>query len=212
RSELSLPDVDGLTCSGRLRVLNLDDAYGTAANSAEAQVAAFEAMAADAQAAGFTGLRVAADVTALTMGDRVDDYGMYERLVDSAIARSPLTGLCGFDAQLLSAETIERLAALHPVGSPAGFRFFTTGDGIALLGEVDAFAAETFEWVLQRDGSGVYVIDARDATFVDHHALRVINHVAEQRNSVAQVVTDSRTLASLADLLDLSHVTVSVPV
>ena len=210
QSELSLPDVAGLFRKGGLRVLSTDDAYGPTADNAEAQVAAFETMAVEALRAGFTGLRVAADVTALAAGDRIDDYGTYERLVDSAIARSPLTGLCGFDAQLLPAETIERLAALHPVGSPASFRFFTSGEDTALLGEVDVFVAEAFEWALSATSSRGYVIDASDATFLNHHALAAIDRVAEQRESVTEVVTNSHTVASIAELLDLSHVTVHV--
>lgn len=176
----------------------------------ERQVATFSAAADQAIADGWTGLRVAADVTSLVRsGPQREAWIRYEHLVDSLIAGRPITGLCGFDRRVLDRDVLAQVSCQHPALSPdsSEFRFYPSPGartGVTLAGEIDPDNRHALVAVLRaarpRPADGRITIDATALTFVDHHSLALLAAYADglgvtavlrtPRNSVAKMITD----------------------
>jgi hypothetical protein len=138
------------------------------------QLLAFYAAAIDAALAeGFTGLRVAADVTELA-GDR-DCQCRWESVADRLMAERPLSALCCYDRRRLAPEVVRDLCSVHPVvNEPVPFRIYATGGGLRLEGEVDFFSSDALERMLPLT-RGEGTLDLSGAGFIDHHGARVLS-------------------------------------
>jgi hypothetical protein len=105
----------GLIERGDLLLLSNAEAYGSSpVVDPASQRAAFEAVLAEANALGYTGLRVAADNTALASGrDQLEAWVRWEHEADALMQAQPITGLCAFDRTRLAPQALEALMGLH---------------------------------------------------------------------------------------------------
>jgi anti-anti-sigma regulatory factor len=202
---------------GSARFIAVDDAYPAGhVVDPDAQVAAYAAATGDALAAGFTGLRVAADVTSLvrTTAQR-QAFARYEFTINRFMLTSPMRAACGYDRTILGETAIAELACLHPrTNAEVPFRLLSApaGDERVLLdGELDAATETVFAAALRStDRSGEFVVEGDGLRFVDHRSLLQLQRHAEQRGSTTVLRTRLTSARRLADLLDLSRVRVEV--
>ena len=125
-----------------------------------------------AVADGFSGLRVAAEVTELA-ADR-DGQCRLESVADRLMAERPLSALCCYDRRRLAPDVLRDLCSVHPVvNESVPFRIYAAGDGLLLEGEIDYFSSDALERVLPLTrGDGI--LDLSGASFVDQHGARVL--------------------------------------
>ncbi|WP_367127635.1 MEDS domain-containing protein [Saccharothrix sp. HUAS TT1] len=203
--------------TGAARVVSLDATYPVGAVVEPAsQVRAYADATAAALAAGFAGLRVAADCTPLVRTpDQLAAFARYEHLVDHHMADHPFSAMCAYSAVEVDADAFDRIACMHPgTNSPSpGFRLHAAGDRVvALGGELDLHNEDLFALALRqaelRPRGGTVVLDARELDFVDHRALiRLSSHVAAFDSEV--VLRSPWTgVTTLVDLLGLDNIRV----
>jgi len=170
-----LADVVG---PGALVVSNTAEVYGTGCIvDPERQRAVYAAAVDDALAAGFSGVRVAADGTPLVASqERLDALLRWEVVADRMLSEYPITALCAFDQEEVDAGTLRRLAALHPLSSASGpqpqFRLFSAAGDLWAEGQLDPTAVMQL-WRAIEDlpsGTGVQV-DLSTATLTSHAVL-----------------------------------------
>src|SRR5262249_50754275 len=150
---------------------------GTAVVDPPARVTACRDATQQALDRGFTGLRIAADVTSmLSTPAAVAAYARYEYLVDRYIAASPLSGMCGYQGGVVPEADLAQMACLHPSGNPpttTPFRLYTDPDGTCVIaGYVDFGGLELLRSTLDRTrlpGAGQRLtLDAAWLEFLDH--------------------------------------------
>ena len=179
-------DLDQLLATGQLEVQSVEAVYGgSGAFSHTAQLATFEAVLADALAAGYTGIRVVADNTSLAAGD---DAGFrrwlrWEQVTDRFQSNAKVTGICYLDSRKLSSDRRADLAAVHPVRSvtapPTPFSFVVDGDAVFVTGTLDFWSEDQFQRLLRAaPDDGPLTLDLSGAEFVDHRALLALNAAA----------------------------------
>lgn len=174
------PSLDRLVERGDLEFAELTGTYadGRTVRPHE-QRAFYDAAVRDAQAAGYRGLRVVAEVTGLAADDGARaQLVRWERVADEYIASGAgLTAMCAYSRDVLDAEALADVTAVHPqVHAPhdrPSFRVWFDGDRAALAGTVDTFAADRLARVLATspvappavvlDLSGVEVVDVAGA-------------------------------------------------
>ncbi|MDX3192580.1 MEDS domain-containing protein [Streptomyces sp. MN03-5084-2B] len=204
---------------GAVHVASVDAAYPTGAVVDPAsQVELYAAATSEALAAGFTGLRVAADATSLVRTPaQVDAFARYEHLVDHYMAGHPMSAMCGYDVAELGGEVVAQLACMHPHAVEGGTPFHLHGhtrDGsaAALDGDLDLESRDLWPLALERAGlreeRGTIAIDAAGLDFVDHRSLVALAGYAERHATTVVLRTKRSTPARLVELLDLPGVRV----
>jgi hypothetical protein len=134
----------------------------------EIYAAATDAALAD----GFSGLRVAADVTELAVDPAC--HCRWESVADRFMAERPLSALCCYDRRRLAPEVLRDLCSVHPVVNEAvPFRIYAAGDALLLEGEIDYFSSDALARVLAL-AHGDEVLDLSGAGFIDHHGARIL--------------------------------------
>jgi hypothetical protein len=191
-------------------------AYPNGSVDPAAQVAAYAQATADALAAGYAGLRVAADVTPLVLGPRqVDAVARYEHLVDMYMVGNPFTALCAYDRRRVDAFSLAQLACLHPEVNDEStlFRLHACppeAGAAALAGEVDVTGRRLFPLTLRRVQpavrDGQVVVDATNLRFIDHRGLLELGAYARERGAVAVLRTPSTVTGRVIDMLNLTDV------
>jgi ABC-type transporter Mla MlaB component len=146
--------LDDLVAGGALRVDSVADAHVDGPLSPADQWAFYDAAVRDARAAGFTGLRVVADVTPLarTASGRAELI-QWEQMADVFIGSgSGMVALCAYRRDALDAGAVADLTAVHPQVhaplDPPSFRIWFEGTRVALAGVVDTFAADRLARIL----------------------------------------------------------------
>lgn len=178
----ALGDVGGLADSGALLFFNLRDLYpkGRAVDF-DAQVTLFAAATDASVADGYTGLRVASDVTDLVTDPETREAHLrWESFADRALSTKPLTVLCGYRRDLLSPQLLQDLAAIHPAANvdvdDVPFHVFGQDGDLALAGEVDLFSNEALDRALGfacgTGGPSALNLEALD--FIDHRGLETL--------------------------------------
>jgi ABC-type transporter Mla MlaB component len=151
-----LPGRDAMLASDQLRVRPLADAYAGAPEVLDAgrQLDRWHAEATEAVAAGYRGVRLAADPTPLvsTSDDALRLVG-YELLVDAAVARSPFSSLCGYDRRRIGRRPARSLCFVHPVhhaddDDVTGALHADEGDRWCLSGELDVAVRDALDLAL----------------------------------------------------------------
>ncbi|HVE74360.1 MAG TPA: MEDS domain-containing protein [Mycobacteriales bacterium] len=153
-----------------------------------ARIDGFRAVARQAVAEGYAGIRVAAENAAVLASPAVQPHWYdYELRVELLLAAEPIVGMCCFNAQQCDARALEILDAVHAVqlaGRDApGLGFYLHGrpdGGLALSGEVDLMAAAELEALLLGPAGRLdsLRIDVSDLTFIDVHGVRSLERVA----------------------------------
>jgi hypothetical protein len=181
----ALDGADELIARGALQVrpLTYDMRSGTVGAPAvvdvDEQVVTYARATQTAVDDGFTGLRAAVDATPLvrTAAQR-EAFGRWEHVADRFIRKHPFAALCAYDVRAIGDEAIDEMACLHPRSwgaEPAFHLHASPVADVALSGDVDAFAIDTFTLALERTVPAMpgddLVIDTRDLTFIDHRGL-----------------------------------------
>ncbi|MFI5908225.1 MEDS domain-containing protein [Dactylosporangium sp. NPDC051541] len=146
-----------------------------------AQVRAYARATEAALADGYTGLRVAVDVTSLvgTDAERAA-FAAYEHLADAYMAGHPMSALCAYDRVQLGSAAVAELACMHPLAraGTTPMRLFASdepGTTAVLAGEVDLAShpllCTALDRIPLRPVDGVVTLDARELTFIDHRSL-----------------------------------------
>jgi hypothetical protein len=136
----------GVVDPGALRIASIAEVYGSRGIvDPPRQLATFLSEVADARAAGYTGLRVAADNTSLVSDEhRMKAWIQWEIIADQAVAEQPFTALCAFNKDKVGTGTLSQLATVHPLSSASGpvpqFRLFSDGQAMHIEGRVDSYA------------------------------------------------------------------------
>ncbi|MGW4063179.1 MEDS domain-containing protein [Amycolatopsis sp. NPDC004747] len=204
---------------GAVQVASVEAAYATGAVVDPAgQVERYAAATSDALAAGFTGLRVAADATSLVRTPaQVDAFARYEHLVDHYMAGHPMSAMCGYDVAELGGDVVAQLACMHPSAHEGGSPFHLHGharddSAAALDGELDLESRGLWPLALERaglrSGTGTVAIDAVGLDFVDHRSMVALAGYAERHATTVVLRTKLATPARLVELLDLTGVRV----
>ncbi|MCU1393449.1 MAG: hypothetical protein JWM34_1877 [Ilumatobacteraceae bacterium] len=213
----ALGDLDGLINVGALVLDSILDMYaGEKAIDAAEQVRQYARATAAAIDAGFTGLRVAADMTTLvTTAAQRDAFARYEHLMDRYMAEGhSFTAMCAYDTGRLAPREAAELACMHPLSNSEDipFRLYAPDAhaDLAIAGEIDAFGDELFRQALERVSppplDDVWIIDAVGVTFGDHRMLRAIDQRAAAHGAIAVLQVTGGTAATLVELLDLRNI------
>ncbi len=223
-------ELDSLGAAG-VQVWSIAEAYGRdAVLDPVHQVDTYARATAQATAAGFTGLRVAADATALIRTPRqLDAFARYEHLIDRYMTAHPFVAMCAFDRREVG-DAVSSIACLHPVAGTGttAFRLFATDVDHAgtsrrggkaahatLAGEIDLDALDQFDRALTRADlhpcHDELVIDAADLDFVDHRGLLCLRDHARRRGADVVMRTAKPTIGRLIDILALDGIRAEVP-
>lgn len=178
-------DVAGLAGPQTLQVASIAEVYGPSGIvDAPAQRATFAAALADALAAGYSGIRVAADNTPLVTDDlRLAAWVRWEVVADRFMAEHAVTGLCAFDREKADVDRLRHLATLHPLssaGSPVPqFRLFAGDGDLHLEGDIDSLAVGQLRLALDQlpPGTGV-LIDLASAALRGRTVLADLEHLS----------------------------------
>jgi hypothetical protein len=182
RETLPFGGTEALLATGALEILDLTGASdGAEEFTAEQQLAFYDEATRRARADGFTGLRVAAEGTALAADPATRPALVHwEHLADDFVARgSGFTALCAYRGDLCR-EALHEVASVHPVvHGPDGvppFHVFRDENRVVLTGSVDTFSAGQLARVLSaspaaRAGT---VLDLGRLEFVDVAGCRVL--------------------------------------
>jgi hypothetical protein len=168
-----------------IQVSSIAEVYGASGIvDAPGQRTAFAAVLADALAAGFSGVRVAADNTPLVTDEaRLDAWIRWEHVADRFMARNPVTGLCAFDAELVDVNRLRHLATLHPLSASSDpapqYRLYSDGRDLAFEGDIDSFAIRQLPLALDvlPPKTGV-LIDLSAATLISRAPLAGLRRLA----------------------------------
>lgn len=172
-----LPDADQLLWCGRLELVPAAEAYswGSQAGDLQRQLVFYAAAVERAVSEGYTGLRVAADITALTRDHWLwEDHLRWEHYADEYIAGEPAMAImCGYRRAVVPDRLPAALSTLHPVAygpdAAAPFRLFFDERVLTLVGELDRFGAPRLASLLAAThvtGRSV-VLDVSRLNFVD---------------------------------------------
>ena len=202
---------------GAVRVVDFGATYAPGAGPRE-QIRVYEDATDAALAAGYRGLRVAADATAmLRTPEQVAAFARYEHHADRLVRARPFSAVCGYDRRALGSAAVARIACLHAgsnvAGLPLRLSACAPGAGAAeLSGEVDAASRELFADALAladlRPTGGELVLGAAGLRFADHRALLLLDAYARERDAVLVLRGAPGATAHVAALLELTAVRV----
>ncbi|HSZ40756.1 MAG TPA: MEDS domain-containing protein [Trebonia sp.] len=171
--------------------------------NAAAQRMAFASVLADALAAGFSGIRVAADNTPLVADElRLAAWIRWEHTADRFMAENAVTGLCAFDGRRVDVNRLRHLATLHPLSSSAEpepqFRMFAHDGDLWLEGQIDSFAVGELPLALAvlPPRTGI-LIDLSAAAFVSRAPLARLRRLADTGVTVT-IRGDEAAMTALA--------------
>jgi hypothetical protein len=131
---------------GQLQISTVAETYGASGTvDPLRQLDHFMSELDAAKAAGYTGLRVAADTTSLVSDQKAMKAWMeWEIIADHTFAVQEVTGLCAFDKEKVGSAQLRQLASVHPLSSASGpvpqYRIFSDGQALRIEGRVDPYA------------------------------------------------------------------------
>ncbi|MEU0542082.1 MEDS domain-containing protein [Nocardia sp. NPDC005978] len=212
----SLPGWNEALRTGGAQVVSIEDVYEPGAPViGDEQVRTYAAATEAAIAAGFSGLRVAADTTPLVRTPaQLAAFVRYEYLADRLMAAQPFSAMCAYDRGAVGAAAVMRLASVHPnTNVHTQFRIFgATAHAVAIVGEVDGSCGELFgaglAGIEPDPENGCVRVDATRLSFLDHNGLLRLAAYAESRDAELVVQTAWPGVARLAELLELPNVRV----
>ncbi len=147
--------VAGLPGPPAIQVASIAEVYGASGLvDAPRQRAIFATALAQAQAEGYSGIRVAADNTPLVTDEtRLAAWIRWEVVADRFMSENPVTGLCAFDVEKVDVDRLRHLATLHPLSSADSplpqFRLFADSGQLRAEGHIDSFAVSQFRPALE---------------------------------------------------------------
>ncbi len=187
-------DVAGLASiagPGALQVTSIAGVYGAGRLvDPQGQRATYAAAVDDALAAGFTGIRVAADSTSLVADERrLAAWIRWEVVADRLLSEHQITAMCAFDQKRVDAGRLRHLAAMHPLSSASSpvpqFRVFSAAGALCAEGRLDSLAVTQIRLALDNlpRGTGV-LVDLATATLTSHAVLTGLEQLCDYGVSV----------------------------
>jgi hypothetical protein len=181
------------------------------------QVNAYAEATERARAAGFTGLRVAAEATELVRTpEQRDAFAYYEHLADRYMVDHPFSAMCAYDRRVLGGRAVAELACLHPQARPGAtsFHLYAVPGGVALRGELDLAGRSLLPYALDHVEmeaiDGEIVVDARGVRFIDHRSMLALAAHVRGRGASLVFRTSWPGAVRLVELLDLESVRVDL--
>ena len=184
------------------------------------QVAAYAAATEAALAAGYSGLRVAAEVTGLVGSPaQLDAFARYEFAIGRYMLTAPMRAMCGYDRSVLGEAAVAEVASLHPRSNAGAAPFHLhpadpARDDLLLDGELDPHGEDLLVAALRRaepvEPGRPFVVHGDGLRFIDHRSLLLLERFTGGRRTTAVLRTRRPGVARLADLLDLERVRVEV--
>ncbi len=183
-----LGGVAGMIDAGALLLFQLDDLYDVGRPvDTDAQLATYAAATDAALADGYTGLRVAAQVTNLVAEPETwDAHVRWEATADRFMSVRPMSAMCGYRRDAIPAQLLSDLAAVHPASNApletSPFHLFAETGDLVLSGEVDFASSEALDRLLgiACEATDFDAIDLRELDFTDHHGLEVLARHAKR--------------------------------
>jgi MEDS: MEthanogen/methylotroph, DcmR Sensory domain len=205
----------GTTPNGALRMWDVADVYGAEGRiDPEPQLATFRGMLQEALAEGYSGLRVAGDVTPVALR-HPNDLLRWERTADAFEARSPVTGMCVIDARSVEPDLLRTVDVLHPASaySTAPFHMHAGPDAsLALTGELDVFDVDLMSEAIGPLRRDVFeaepVLDLSGATYVTHQALQSLDRFAAEIGVTIELRNGPAIVARLVSTIGLERLEV----
>jgi MEDS: MEthanogen/methylotroph, DcmR Sensory domain len=171
---------------GTLTGATVAEVYGESGIvDAAKQQATFAQVLDQALAAGYSGIRVAADNTPLVLGpERIDAWMRWEIVADHFMSQNPVTGLCAFDKTRTDVNTLSHLATFHPVwpaeSDQPPFRLFSNDSALWLEGEVNSFTLGQARLALENlPAKTTVVVDLTNTEIVTNDALSALRQLCE---------------------------------
>jgi anti-anti-sigma regulatory factor len=178
----ALGSVGAMIDTGALQLFELGELYALGEPvDGRAQIATYLAATDQALADGYSGLRVAGEVSTLVAEPHTRDAQVrWESLADRILAEKPISALCGYQREALPEPFLSDLAAVHPASNLSSrsipFHLFAESGALVLSGEVDFFSAEDLDRVLElacEPGDRI-AFDLAALEFIDRHGLEVL--------------------------------------
>jgi MEDS: MEthanogen/methylotroph, DcmR Sensory domain len=138
-----------------VQVASIAEVYGaTGVVDPSTLLAIFTAIFVDALAAGYRGMRVAADNTPLVTDEaRLAAWFRWEIIADRFMSENPATAVCAFDRGKVDVNRLRHLATLHPLSSADGteprYRLFAEEGRLRVEGRIDSFAVSQIPLALE---------------------------------------------------------------
>jgi anti-anti-sigma regulatory factor len=189
-SELAdLSDRDEAIARGALVVAETRSNYDLSAPiDANVQLAVYNSAVERAIADGYSGLRVAADITLLVEDPaRRQAHLHWEQCADRYMTEQPLAPLCLYDRRRVGG--FQAVEHVHPLAGPDMLPFSLYGVGrtrSALDGEVDALIVEPFTEAMTTLPDDDDTIVFSGLRFVDAHAAWVLHQTLERRRAAGR--------------------------
>jgi anti-anti-sigma factor len=219
REHLAGLDVERLEREGRLVLQPIHALYepdGTF--DAGAQIATYRRLVSEALADGLTGLRVAADATALVATEEAHRrFVEYELTVDRFIAGAPMAAMCAYRADAVGPRARD-LFGVHPAchgadGVDVVLRAYYDDGDLHVGGDADLDTEPLFDVVasvIESSDQPRVVVDLGDVAFMDLRSVVRLNHAAarvRERGRELQLVNVPSTVRRCCELLDLQPLT-----
>ncbi|HWB65519.1 MAG TPA: MEDS domain-containing protein [Mycobacteriales bacterium] len=181
----ALPDVAAALASGALVVQSSTDLYDLSKPvDSPHQLAIYDAGVRAAVAAGYRGVRVAADVTPLVLDpSRHESHVRWEQYADRYITEHPMAPMCMYDSRRVAG--IDAIACVHPLQGPAApvFGLYAVGPhAAALSGEVDALQGAAFGEALAGLPNTDTALHLDRLAFIDGDAAWQLHEVVRRRH------------------------------
>jgi hypothetical protein len=181
-----LADLAGLASPDALQVASIAEVYGASGIvDVNSQRATFAAALAEALAAGYGGIRVAADNTPLVTDEaRLAAWIRWEVVADRFMSENQVTGLCAFDRAQIDVGRLRHLTTLHPMSTAAEpvpqFRLYAEAGDLRVEGEIDSLVVSQLRLALGAlpPRTGV-LVDLSAATLRGRHALAGLAYLSE---------------------------------
>jgi len=208
-----LGNVGMMIDKGALQLFELSDLYAVGEPvDADAQLATYLAATDAALAEGYTGLRVAAQVTDLVSEPHTREAHIrWESIADRFGSTYPLSALCGYRRTDVPEPLLADLAAVHPATNLpveiVPFHLYAEGGDLVLAGEVDLFSAEDLDRVLElacHSGDRIS-FDLERLDFIDHRGLEILATHVRRLTAGGECSVQNRPLVveRLCHLLEL---------
>ncbi len=177
-----LGGVGAMIDEGALLLIDLNGIYETGEPlDPNAQLAVYSAVTDAALAAGYTGVRVAAQATSLVREPETwDAHLRWESMADRFMSVRPMSAMCGYERDLVSEQLYAELSAVHPASNAPSrivpFRLFAENGDMVLSGDVDFLSVNALDRALETacDGTEPAVLDLRELGFIDPNGLGVL--------------------------------------
>lgn len=191
-------DALSLIDEGQLILGSAEDGYSPNGRfDPDTSLDGFRAMAEQALADGYAGLRVAGEngwIVADWLYHAI--WPAYEVRVDRMIAGLPLIGMCSFDMRECGQKIMQLMDAVHPLrlgtsSARSAFHLHSNrNDGVVVGGEVDVATSDTVASLLEALAGDEVInrIDLSDLSFADVQGMRAIATGAKAMAEKAGVV------------------------